>query len=157
GDAQTFVGGPDGRTTMVGARVRADDGDHHETTGGNHDPACSPHRHPPYPPRDPVRAHARAAGTRGRDRLARAAPRGRRGRATHRSIGMTVEIIGVALVAIVPALLFIGWLAMMVTVVAALGASSDRDIDEITLLRSSSSAAAPRPRRAGTAPAGGGG
>ena len=34
---------------------------------------------------------------------------------------MTVEIIGVALVAIVPALLFIGWLAMMVTVVAALG------------------------------------
>jgi len=54
---------------------------------------------------------------------------------------MTVEIIGVALVAIVPALLFIGWLAMMATVVAALGASSDRDIDEITLLRSSSSAA----------------
>ena len=54
---------------------------------------------------------------------------------------MTVEIIGVALVAIVPALLFIGWLAMMATVVAALGVSSDHDIDEITLLRSSSSAA----------------
>ena len=54
---------------------------------------------------------------------------------------MTVEIIGVALVAIVPALLFLGWIAMMAAVVAALSASSDTALDEITLLRSSSSAA----------------
>ena len=54
---------------------------------------------------------------------------------------MTVEIIGVALVAIVPALLFLGWLAMVATVVAALGAASDAALDEITLLRSTSSAA----------------
>ena len=51
------------------------------------------------------------------------------------------EIIGVALVAIVPALLFLGWLAMMATLVAALGASSDTALDEIALLRSTSSAA----------------
>ena len=54
---------------------------------------------------------------------------------------MTVETIGVALVAIVPALLFLGWLAMMAAVVAALGTSSDAALDEITLLRSTSSAA----------------
>ena len=49
---------------------------------------------------------------------------------------MTVEVIGVVLVAIVPALLFLGWLALMATVVAALGATSDIDIDEVTFLRS---------------------
>ncbi|MFL5684769.1 MAG: hypothetical protein ACJ77D_01820 [Chloroflexota bacterium] len=53
---------------------------------------------------------------------------------------MTVEIIGIALVAIVPALLFLGWIALMATVVAALGATSDSDIDEITFLRSASRA-----------------
>jgi len=50
------------------------------------------------------------------------------------------EIIGVALVAIVPALLFLGWLALMATVVAGLGATSDREFDEISLLRSASRA-----------------
>jgi len=51
---------------------------------------------------------------------------------------MTVEMIGVVLVTIVPALLFLGWLALMATVVAALGATSDIDIDEVTFLRSAS-------------------
>src|SRR6185437_7093486 len=111
---------------------RADDEGHHETIGGNHDPARSPHRHPPHPRCDPVRADARAVGARGRDRLARAAPRGRRGRASDRRTGMTFEMIAVVLVTIVPALLFLGWLALMATVVAALGATSDIDIDEVT-------------------------
>ena len=53
---------------------------------------------------------------------------------------MTVEMIGVALVAIVPALLFLGWITLMASVVAALGATSDGEFDEISLLRSASGA-----------------
>jgi hypothetical protein len=50
-----------------------------------------------------------------------------------------VEIVAVALVLLAPALLFLGWLAVMATVVAAFGASADRGLDEIRLLH-------PRPR-----------
>ena len=53
---------------------------------------------------------------------------------------MTVEIIGAALVAIVPAFLFLGWIALMAMVVAALGATSDGTIDEATFLRSATHA-----------------
>jgi hypothetical protein len=52
---------------------------------------------------------------------------------------MMVEFIAVALVLLAPALLFLGWLALMGTVVAALGASSERELDELRLL-------SPRPR-----------
>ena len=52
---------------------------------------------------------------------------------------MIVEIVAVALVLLAPALLFLGWLAVMGTVVAAFGASSDRNLDEVRLLN-------PRPR-----------
>jgi hypothetical protein len=48
---------------------------------------------------------------------------------------MTAEIIGVVLVLLAPALLFLGWLTLMATVVAALGTSSDRELEEIRLLR----------------------
>ena len=45
--------------------------------------------------------------------------------------------IAVVLVLIAPALLFLGWLALLGMVVGALGASSDRQLDELRLLRPS--------------------
>jgi hypothetical protein len=48
---------------------------------------------------------------------------------------MSVEVIAVVLVLVAPALLFLGWLTLIGSIVAALGASSDRDLDEIRLLR----------------------
>jgi hypothetical protein len=48
---------------------------------------------------------------------------------------MTPEMVGVVLVLLAPALLFIGWLTLMATVVAALATSSDGELDEIRLLR----------------------
>jgi hypothetical protein len=52
---------------------------------------------------------------------------------------MTVEIVAVAVVLLAPALLFLGWLALMGTLVAAFGATSDDELDELRLL-------SPRPR-----------
>jgi hypothetical protein len=52
---------------------------------------------------------------------------------------MTVEVAALAVVMLAPALLFLGWLALMATVVAAFGASSDGELDELRLL-------SPRPR-----------
>ena len=48
---------------------------------------------------------------------------------------MTAEVVAVVLVLVAPALLFLGWLTLMGLLVAALGASSDRDLDEVSLLR----------------------
>jgi hypothetical protein len=45
-----------------------------------------------------------------------------------------VEIVAVVLVLLAPALLFLGWLTVIGTVVAAFGASSDREFDEVPLL-----------------------
>ena len=53
---------------------------------------------------------------------------------------MTAEFVAVLVVLLAPALLFLGWLALIGTVVAALGASSDRELDELRLL-------SPRPAR----------
>ena len=47
---------------------------------------------------------------------------------------MTADVIAVVLVLVAPALLFLGWLTLIGSIVAALGASSDRDLDEIRLL-----------------------
>lgn len=46
-----------------------------------------------------------------------------------------LEIVGVVIVLFAPALLFLGWLGLMSTVVGALGASSDGELDELRLLR----------------------
>jgi hypothetical protein len=48
---------------------------------------------------------------------------------------MTAEVIAVVLVLVAPAVLFLGWLTLIGSIVAALGMSSDRDLDEIRLLR----------------------
>jgi hypothetical protein len=50
---------------------------------------------------------------------------------------MTAEIIAAVVVLVAPALLFLGWLVVIGSIVAALGASSDRDLDEISFLRAS--------------------
>jgi len=47
---------------------------------------------------------------------------------------MTAEVVAVLLVLLAPALLFLGWLTLIGSIVAALGASSDTDLDEIRLL-----------------------
>ena len=51
---------------------------------------------------------------------------------------MMVDVIAVALVVLAPALLFLGWLAVIGALVSALGASADRDLDELRLLRPAS-------------------
>ncbi|HET7494685.1 MAG TPA: hypothetical protein VFJ80_04495 [Candidatus Limnocylindrales bacterium] len=45
------------------------------------------------------------------------------------------EFVAVALVVLAPALLLLGWLALMSTIVGTLGASSDGELDELRLLR----------------------
>ena len=47
---------------------------------------------------------------------------------------MSVEIVAVLVVLLAPAVMFLGWLALIGTVVATLGASSDRELDELRLL-----------------------
>ena len=47
---------------------------------------------------------------------------------------MTAEVVAVVLVLLASALLFLGWLTLIGSIVAALGASSDTDLDEIRLL-----------------------
>jgi hypothetical protein len=46
-----------------------------------------------------------------------------------------IESIAVGLVLLAPALVFLGWLSLLGLVVSALGASSDRELDELRLLR----------------------
>jgi hypothetical protein len=45
------------------------------------------------------------------------------------------EIVSAAVVLLAPALLLLVWLALMATIVGALGASSDGELDELRLLR----------------------
>jgi hypothetical protein len=45
--------------------------------------------------------------------------------------------IAFGLVLLMPALLLLGWLALMAMVVSGLGASSDRELEELRLLRPS--------------------
>ena len=46
-----------------------------------------------------------------------------------------IEAIAVALILLAPALLMLGWLALLGTLVSTLGASADRELDELRLLR----------------------
>ena len=48
---------------------------------------------------------------------------------------MSAEMAAVAVVLLAPALLLVGWLVLMGAVVATLGASTDRDLDELRLLK----------------------
>jgi hypothetical protein len=45
--------------------------------------------------------------------------------------------IAIVLIAVAPALLFLGWLTLLGVVVSALGASSDMELDELHLLKPS--------------------
>ena len=45
------------------------------------------------------------------------------------------ESIAVVLTLVAPALLFLGWLALLGVLVSALGASSDAELDELRLLK----------------------
>jgi hypothetical protein len=54
---------------------------------------------------------------------------------------MNAEILAVVVVLLAPAMLFLGWLALIGTVLATLGASSDSELDELRLLKSRPSAA----------------
>lgn len=47
---------------------------------------------------------------------------------------MSVEIVAILVVLLAPTMLFLGWLALIGTVLATLGASSDSDLDEVRLL-----------------------